>query len=302
MNVKTEWHQYYSHSSRSFSKYYIPENLFYSIIEPQLNKFAYAGSLSDKNLLSRWFKDMELPDSVIRNVNGVYFDSDDLPITKLEAYHILKKQNSKLVIKPTINSFGGKNVLVFEINQYGMTDYKDKPIDELITLYKKNFTVQKFIKQHEVLSQLNSTSVNTLRIMTLFTEDKIHICNTRLRFGVLGSKIDNTSNGGLTCVIKPDGTLGSKVYDGHGKLVDSISYKLNKIIIPNYEILIEELKKSHLAMPFFKLISWDIAINEQGKPVIVEFNVIGQGINSLQVTGYPLFGIYTENVLKQIVQ
>lgn len=300
-NVKTYWHQYYSHISGSFSKYYIPENIFYSIIEPHLNRSDYAKALSDKNLLNKWFKYMKIPETVIKNVNGIYFNTNDQAITKIDACQALIKQKSKMVIKPSINSFGGRNVVVFEIDHDGVTDYKKMTIDQLINFYRKNFIVQLFIEQHENLSKLNPSSVNTIRIMTLLMDGEIHVCNSRMRFGALGSTIDNTTNGGLTCEIKYDGTLGPKIYDGHGKMAGLTHCNIQEIKIPEYEILLQELKKSHIEMPFFKLISWDIAVDKQGKPVIVEYNVIGQGINSLQVTGFPLFGINTEKVLKQCV-
>ncbi len=44
------------------------------------------------------------------------------------------------------------------------------------------------------------------------------------------------------------------------------------------------------------MVSWDIAINKNGEPVLVEFNVISQGIFFQHSYG-PLFGDYTEQIL-----
>ena len=41
---------------------------------------------------------------------------------------------------------------------------------------------------------------------------------------------------------------------------------------PSYDKAIEMFKWLHLKMPFFNIIGWDIAIQEDGDSVLIEFN------------------------------
>jgi hypothetical protein len=59
--------------------------------------------------------------------------------------------------------------------------------------------------------------------------------------------------------------------------------------------MIEFVKEQHLYMPWFDLIGWDIAINKEGNPVVIEFNItpdLSQSANG------PAFGEYTETIIK----
>ena len=57
------------------------------------------------------------------------------------------------------------------------------------------------------------------------------------------------------------------------------------------------MKTLHHQAPFFKLISWDIGIDKDDEPVLIEYNCHGQSIDFQAVNG-PLFGEYTEEVLQ----
>ena len=56
------------------------------------------------------------------------------------------------------------------------------------------------------------------------------------------------------------------------------------------------VKKAHYQLPYFKLMGWDIAIEEDGTPTMIEFNTtpdLSQSANG------PAFGEYTEMILKE---
>ena len=50
----------------------------------------------------------------------------------------------------------------------------------------------------------------------------------------------------------------------------------------------------------FRLVSWDIAIDECGDPVLIEANMRKGGINLNQFSNGPLFGDLTERVMNEV--
>ena len=53
-------------------------------------------------------------------------------------------------------------------------------------------------------------------------------------------------------------------------------------------------------VPHFRSIAWDIAIDENGTPVLIEANFCRGGIDSLQVNNGPLYGKDTKKILDEV--
>jgi len=296
-NIDTEWHRYFTYISGKFYKEYIPVDLYITVIEPCLNMRNMYPALTDKNLLNRLFNGVKQPETIIKNINGVYVDADQKDILQKE--DIINKCNkySKLVIKPSIDSGGGKNIIVFKYEGF-KTDHKDKTLEEFLDQYDENFIIQNYLEQHPRMSILNPTSVNTLRIQTLLIHNRVEVLVSFVRIGNKESMVDNISDGGLMCTINQEGLLNRIGYNGKGEpfLETDTHIKLEEFEIPNYTYILGEVKKMHLKIPYFKLISWDIAIDQIGDPVLIEYNIFSQGINFQHTTG-PLFGKFTREIL-----
>lgn len=71
-SIKTYWHSFYAACNGNFSAGYIPENLFYTDIEPKLNDRQSATVLMDKNLLEKLFPNARQPGTVVKNINGFF--------------------------------------------------------------------------------------------------------------------------------------------------------------------------------------------------------------------------------------
>ena len=150
------------------------------------------------------------------------------------------------------------------------------------------------------MSQLNESSVNTIRIVTYRSDMEILVIYSVVRIGRKGSVIDNQCAGGISTVIGEDGKLGGTAFggfieDGIGK-TDSGTI-LNGFEIPSYHKAIETVKQLHYQLPFFNFIGWDVAIDEDGDPVIIEWNAC-PGLS--QSAFGPGYGKYTERILREI--
>lgn len=170
--------------------------------------------------------------------------------------------------------------------------------------YNKDFIVQEPIKQSKDLSIVHPQSVNTIRTMSYFDGKEVRILSSILRMGVKDSKVDNESSGGVSCGITNEGVLkrytrlaNGKTFDGHPDEFKTEGHKIN-----NYSKILDTIKESHKLIPYFKLISWDFSIDEDGNPVMIEYNTSWCGINFHQFNNGPLFGDMTDEILKEITK
>ena len=126
----------------------------------------------------------------------------------------------------------------------------------------------------------------------------IHIVYTVIRIGRKGMNVDNESAGGISAIIHPDGCIGKYAYGAPG--VDKIEVtdsgvRLEGYKVPSFDKAQELVKMSHMQLPYFNLIGWDIAIEEDGSPIMIELNLnpdLSQSANG------PAFGDYTEMILQ----
>jgi len=296
-NINTDWHRYFTHVSGKFYKEYMPEDLFFNVVEPNLNMNKMLPALTDKNLLEKIFNNVKQPKTIIKNINGFFYDSKTNEIIQFDEVLKICNEFSKLIIKPSMDSFGGNNIIVFKLKD-NKTDYNELSVGNLIKLYKKDFIIQEFLEQHEQMSLLNQSSVNTIRSTTLLINGEVEILRDIVRIGGKDSTVDNTSKGGIWCVIKPDGILREKGYFDPGEFVletDS-KVKLEGFEIPNYQKIKKVIKHLHKQIPYFKIVSWDIAIDREGNAVLIEYNVEGQGMDGQYAYG-PLFREFTDEIL-----
>lgn len=287
-NISTIFHQYYTAINGKFSEKYIPDDLFYSIIEPSLNRLDFA-TLQDKNLTGTLFKNAKQPVAVVKNINGFYF-IDNTPST-LEQVITKCNEYSELIIKPTVETGGGKNIMKFSM--------RNQDVESLLRKYKKDFIIQEVVRQNKDLDKLNPSSLNTLRIITYLSKKGPVVTCAVLRVGGEGSLTDNMHTGGMSCGIKKNGKLKKHAYN---RRVNHIQHSVTGtpfkgFKVPNFIGAKEFVKNLHLQVPYFKIIGWDIAIDVNNEPILIEFNAMGQGVDFQAVNG-PLLGKYTDEVLQ----
>lgn len=286
--IKTYWHNFYSHCNGQFSTGYLPENLFYTVVEPKLNDSQIASVLMDKNLLDKLFPHAKQPETVIKNINGFFF-TDSNEMIPLDAVESVCEKYVTLFIKPTIDSGGGKGVSAFNFtDNYQNTG--EKEFGQVLKDYGKNFIIQKKVEQHEILSSLNPTSLNTLRIVSHLKNNKVSILSSIVRMGVRGAIIDNSSAGGISCGIKPNGSLKRIGFKMSGEKSDSTStgIKFDQIHLPFMSKICDEVQKLHKEVPYFKMVSWDLAVDTKGEVILVEYNIKGQEITFHQLNNGPV--------------
>ena len=287
-SIKTYWHSFYTSCNGNFSTGYVPENLFYTVIEPKLNDRQFASVLMDKNLLEKLFPNAKQPHTVVKNINGFFFTNSGEMID-LESVKSICDKYGTLFIKPTIETGGGKGVSAFNLND-NVPNTEKKEFGQVLKDYNKNFIIQKKVEQHEIMSSLNPTSLNTLRVVSYLKNNEVFILSSIVRMGIKGSIIDNSSAGGVSCGIKPNGSLKETGFKMSGEKSDSTStgIKFGEIRLPFMTIVHDEVKKLHREVPYFKMVSWDLAVDTKSEVILIEYNIKGQEITFHQLNNGPV--------------
>lgn len=287
------WYDLYCYKDDKYDPKYIPEDIYWNKVYPALNKVNFRHAYTDKCFYDRLFPYLKQVPTLIKNSNSCFYDGAGNIISYSQAKSILESEKS-FVIKPAIYSGEGVNIFFYDRENTNQMD-----IDDLMMLYNSDYIVQEIAKQHSVLANIHSQSLNTIRVISFIFEEKIHISSSILRMGVAGSRLDNVSVGGLACQIRPDGRLENKAMNKSSQWMTSHpdGAVFSEILIPSYNKVLEAVRRAHKDIPHFRLVGWDFSIDKKGEPVLIEYNG-APGLN--QVSCGPLFGDLTEAVLNSI--
>ena len=304
IKVDDSWHYIFRYANKIESVKYIPEHLFSIHIEPYYNNLMMTKAYGDKNIYGRLFHEIEHPETVLRYINGLYYDENYKAVSRSNVSGFLKSHQESLIIKPSLHSGGSKNIHLLHISDNQMYLDTDRiTVSDLEEDYQSGFIIQKRIEQYENISNIYHHSVNTLKIMTFRFAGEIHLLSAIIRFGNKGNFVDNMQAGGFSCAINNEGYVNDFGIDYN--LNKYKEHPLNKtqfanLKIPNYKDLIDRLKIMHEQLHYFGIISWDIAIGKTGTPILVEYNLRYQSIVLHQLNNGPLFGDFTDSILEDI--
>lgn len=288
------WYQIFSDREQKVDPRYIPDDLYYGTIVPYFSNTQFRRFGEDKCMHDIFFRELIRPKTIIKNMAGVFYDADMTIISREQAVKKCLSYPDEFLIKPSIDSGEGRLISFFQHD----TLTKETIITVMDSL-KANFIVQESIKQHPILSELNPSSLNTIRIVSFLFEGDVHILSSILRMGASGHRVDNIGAGGFACPIQPEGQLASKGVNRKAEWVVKNQHGIcfSDVEVPSYEKIVSIVREQHVKLPHFKLIGWDFSVNCDGEPVFIEHNVCP---GSNQITCGPTFGDLTERVLEEV--
>lgn len=293
--VPTYWHQYLYSRNGVYSEKYIPASIYNSEIIYRLNKFQFRHAYVDKGFYDTLFPDINKPKTIVKNVNGYFYD-DRYPLTLEEAIDRCSNLN-EAIIKPTLEGTWGQGVKLIR-TENGMIPSLNCSIQGLFREYKRSFIIQERFEQHEGIAKLNPTSLNTLRVMSYRRGNEIVILYVVIRIGRINQVIDNETAGGIKADI--DLQTGRIKGEAFGSPKEPLMPKtdvgtcLDGYQMPCFPKVLDLVKEMHLRLPYFNLIGWDMSVDKNGNPALIEWN---RAAELSQVAHGPAFGDYTEEIL-----
>lgn len=173
-------------------------------------------------------------------------------------------------------SFGGLAVERFDSG--GAEPYSTAQIQALYEdwMARGLFLLEESLAQHDALRRLYPDSLNTIRVVTLTDSGGVpHILYSYLRTGRGGAFVDNTTSGGLSALICPDGVIRKPALsDKTGEYFDihpDTGCSFIGFRVPCYDAALELCRKAATLRPGMRYVGWDVGVTPDG-PVLVEGN------------------------------
>ena len=291
-----EYHAFYTLATGHFDAHYIPDNLYYNLIDMNFSDRLRARAIDNKCLYAKLFPMAKQPETIARRMNLSWVDKDYCSIGEKELRDRLDAAD-EVVIKFANESMGGKGVHFLSGSNLS------QQVFDLIKDKNKDIVIQKVLKQHPDLAKLNPASVNTIRHLTFLENGKAKVYSSILRMGINQSRVDNASSGGITGGITASGRLKPVAYAVSGKkyeLHPSSEISFDSITVPSFDASIKFVENLHESLPLFRLVSWDIAIDVNGEPVLLEPNLYYGELDFHQLNNGPLFGEDQDRILSKV--
>ena len=287
-------HKFYYNVTGNRDYRYIPDYLYYLYVDPFFNNNDVTLAFSDKNYYDMFMPFFRKPAVTVRRIGMEYYDADYTLIDEDKAYALIEsdlQKQGELIVKPSFITGSGRKIVFIT---------KEDNIRNIFSDYgSEDIVIQHVIKQHEEMSKMHKNSINTIRIGTLLLNGEASVISSVVRIGVDDNRMDNSHQGGIAVGIDENGRLRKYGYDQDGKRfeVHPQGYVFADGFIPSYDKVVERVLEGQKLFPHYKLINWDVAIDEEGEPVFVEFNLSTAGIKCFQFCNGPLFGDRTSEIL-----
>ena len=198
-------------------------------------------------------------------VGREWLDLNDADIATFTAF---VQKHPAIIVKP-VDKLCGQGIEKHQINSdtdiaglyYALNTVGQTLVEECIT-------------QHAALNGLYAPSVNTLRLVTVRTDDKVHIVFSVFRIGLGGSVIDNTDAGGLCAFPNEAGVLTTEGINYKGDIFPNhpdtgVAFK--GFVLPLFHEAQVLVKKAAMITPELRYIGWDVAFTED-RPILIEAN------------------------------
>lgn len=277
------------------------------MINLALNPWRYRGYYADKNMFNRILPASFMPRTIMRRMRGVLTDEAYAPVGPLSDDTLSRLTGSarKVVMKPTLDTCSGHGVMLFE-KEHGSNAFinrkSGKKLDTvLIAQFNHDFIIQEAVEQHPFMARFNPTSVNTIRVATYrsVADNKVHVLSSVLRMGATGSVVDNATGGGMIAGVDETGRVGNYCFDVNGKRSDShnsINFKEQSLVVPHFEEIKSLAKKVAGMLDYCRLVQHDIALDSEGHPLLIEYNVTAFSCWLAQFAGQPAFGDFAKEI------
>ena len=143
---------------------------------------------------------------------------------------------------------------------------------------KSMFLAEETIVQHPEMRKLCERSVNTIRIVTIVSDQgNPNVVYSLVRIGRGTNDVDNVTSGGMYTVLSPEGKITHPAfcdkevtyYTEH----PATGFPLIGFQVPYFREAQELCRKAALVVPGVRYVGWDVAITPDG-PALVEGNYL----------------------------
>jgi hypothetical protein len=278
--VDTRMHEIMLSLTGEFKPEFEPFEVCYEVQTKSYKRYAM-NFFDDKNLYRQLLGENAIPERICECINGCYYLRDNESnkwYSQIGVNEVATTLSNieDCIIKPSTGSCGGVGVKGFQTKN-GVDTSSGKNVKEILIQYGTDFCIERKIHECENLQRLNETSCNTLRIHTFRNREsqKINYVSSFIRIGRKGMVVDNGNFGGLCArIFDEDSSLhGSVQLNPYMRVFETdCGISLKGYRIENHRDMIDVAIHAHERLPMFDYVGWDMAVDRDGKVVIIEFN------------------------------
>lgn len=269
------WLALYTEMRGEFKEGWIPDDYYRFELLPRINPEKFIRFSEAKTIDHKLFEGLIVDPLVFRS-NGQYYNREGNPHTKLEVQSFLSGINDEIIIKPD-DGHGGEDIIFKHANELRLDELPEGP----------NLLFQRVVTQHPELSKLYPHSINTFRVLSYLNSDgDVEVKFIIIRFGMDGSRVDNTARGGGWMFVGLDGKPAPMGYDGFGFPIGTqhpdTGTAFADLELPFVSEIIAFCKKAHRNFPYTRIIGWDVFVDENEEPKLIEWNANNPNWNVIE--------------------
>ncbi len=191
-----------------------------------------------------------------------------LPDSTPEQVRAFLASNDRFLAKDNLGT-QGKRIFLYET--------KDVDPEAFLKEYGgKPFLLEGFIRQHPAVTELNPSTVNTVRIQTLRKGDQVVLAGGCIRCGGADAFVDNFHQGGVAYPLDMD----TGRVTGQGRQLTGRCYLCHPSTgrfmpgfqVPFWDQVTAMIRQAAVTVPHIGYVGWDVAITPEG-PELVEGNI-----------------------------
>lgn len=268
---------------------YIPAFYFYNYHMPSVYDERNIGITESKIRLNEYLseKKIETPVTVAVTRKCRILDQALREISFGELKNrLLISRSSLFFVKPD-KGRGGNGIFTVKKNKWKLyvngEEFKEEQFYD--NMRQQDYIIQEALVQRSDMSALNPTSVNTLRVITQFSENAYRISAVVIRLGRNGAFVDNSAQGGISVGIDiQTGRFCKYAFTEHStEKFDrhpDTGFVFEGYVIPGWDAIREEILKYAGVTTEFHEVAWDIAVLSD-RISVIELN-LNYGIDHLQ--------------------
>ena len=129
------------------------------------------------------------------------------------------------------------------------------------------------------MAKLNPSTVNTVRLTTVLHKGKFSAAAALIKIGSPNARVDNYKYGGCLLGVNLDGTVLPWALNIDRERITELpsGIKLGEggfTKVPCFNSVLEMAEKAHYCIPKIKVVSWDIAVDDENEAEIIEANFL----------------------------
>ncbi len=284
------WLETYAAYRGAFLEGWIPNNYFGRILVPSWRIYP---RIDTKTIGRRILGTDRLPD-LAYHINGTWLDTNREILSQATVKDVLFKSHSHVFVKLDGSSQGK-----------GVSKIAKADFDAAAIAARGNLVIQAPIRQHQFFDELSPDSVATLRITTVKLDGaKAERRASFLRIGLKEMEVVRARDELDVSIVDGTGALDRTACDDRWRMFrehPDTGAVFAGMIVPGFEKAVRFCEDLHDSSPFSTVVGWDIAIDRDREPVLIEWNTGHVEIAHTEASVGPSFrGLGWEDIWKRV--